>query len=76
MFLSESFGSLMSRDWKRGAHGKEHSEAQHKKRKKSGRWKLCNIRAKIKPKLRWNKKKGKLEKTKKHSKLIEIVWAK
>jgi hypothetical protein len=74
MFLSESFGSLMNRDWRKGNHGKTHTESQHKKRKASGRWKFCNIRVKIKPKLRWNKKKGIQEKSKKHSKILEIIW--
>ena len=74
MTILESVGSLMTRDWRKGNHGRDHTQAQHKKRKASGRWKLCNVRVKVKEKFRWNKKKGIREKSKKHSKIIELIW--
>lgn len=76
MEIKESSIGTMSRDWKAGEHGKDHTEFQHKKRNASGRWKVCNTRVGVKKKERWNKKKGIQEKSKKHSKLINWLWCK
>lgn len=70
--VTESSIGTMGRNWREGEHGKEHSRLQHKKRKSSGRWKICHIRVGVKWKERWNKKKGIQETSKKHSK--DTIW--
>lgn len=57
------------RSWSSSNHGKEFSEDQHKKGKK---WYVTTAPKRVK--LRWNKKKGLLEKTKKGAREF-FIWA-